>query len=148
MTSCVQASTRRDDNDDVCIHLREYSHPDFVSFEWTVRGLKHLFESSKGGEKSKVTKSIKFGGGRWQCLFYPNSGTDGGTYVSLYLSCEVKLFASALNPSHDHKPTTQPTFEEKENAVSGKYAVSIVILEFCQFKHCHTDGFDYVTIVF
>ncbi|KAF8584490.1 hypothetical protein K439DRAFT_1346016, partial [Ramaria rubella] len=70
--------------------------------EWTVRGLKHLFDSSKGEAKSKVIKSIKFGGGRWQCLFYPNSGMDGGTYVSLYLSCE-------------------PTVEEKENAVNGKW---------------------------
>lgn len=92
-----------------------------------MRGLKHLFESSKGEAKSKVTKSIKFGGGRWQCLFYPNSGMDSGAYVSLYLSCEVKLLASSNIP---YKAATQPTFEEKENAVNGKYATRIVATKF------------------
>jgi hypothetical protein len=40
-------------------------------------------------------------GSRWQILFYPNSGQEGG-YVSLYLSCE-------------------PTAEEKEQAINGKW---------------------------
>lgn len=57
--------------------------------EWTVRDLRQLFDTSKGENKSKVIKSALFGGGKWQCLFYPNSGTDNGAYVSLYLSCEV-----------------------------------------------------------
>lgn len=73
-----------------------------VTFEWTLRGLKSIFESSKGESKSKVTKSVRFGGGRWQILFYANSGTEGGGFVSLYLSCE-------------------PTAEEKDNAVDGKW---------------------------
>ncbi|KAG1772339.1 hypothetical protein EDD22DRAFT_860612 [Suillus occidentalis] len=73
-----------------------------VTFEWTLRGLKNIFESSKGESKSKVTKSVRFGHGRWQILFYANSGTEGGGYVSLYLSCE-------------------PTAEEKDNAVDGKW---------------------------
>ncbi|OAX42125.1 hypothetical protein K503DRAFT_683973 [Rhizopogon vinicolor AM-OR11-026] len=73
-----------------------------VTFEWTLRGLKNIFESSKGESKSKVTKSIRFGGGRWQILFYANSGTEGGGFVSLYLSCE-------------------PTAEEKDNALDGKW---------------------------
>lgn len=71
--------------------------------EWKVTGLKKLFESSKGDAKSKVTRSVKFGGGKWQILFYPNSGTDGGAHLSLYLSCE-------------------PTAEEKEKAsLDGKW---------------------------
>ena len=37
-----------------------------VTFEWTLRGLKNLFDSTKGDTKSKVTKSPKFGDGRWQ----------------------------------------------------------------------------------
>jgi hypothetical protein len=37
-----------------------------IQFEWTVRGLQKLFDSTKGETKSKVTKSAKFGGGRWQ----------------------------------------------------------------------------------
>jgi len=37
-----------------------------VTFEWTLRGLKNLFDSTKGDTKSKVTKSAKFGDGRWQ----------------------------------------------------------------------------------
>ncbi|KAG8967239.1 hypothetical protein FRC03_010314 [Tulasnella sp. 419] len=80
---------------------REFQEATTVTFEWTVRNLKVLFDSSKGEAKSKVTKSVKFGGGRWQILLYPNSGHDGG-YVSLYLSCE-------------------PTQEERENSVNGKW---------------------------
>src|SRR5712691_6928312 len=74
----------------------EYQESNSITFEWTLRGLKNLFESrcacgchvprwdarrnsfrfSKGEAKSKVTKSTKFGGGRWQvrCLarsYYP-----------------------------------------------------------------------------
>jgi hypothetical protein len=69
---------------------------------------------SKGEAKSKVTKSAKFGGGKWQVrrffppsrttihcdypqvLFYANAGppypptdANSGGYVSLFLSCEV-----------------------------------------------------------
>ncbi|KAH8114309.1 hypothetical protein DFH11DRAFT_1593744 [Phellopilus nigrolimitatus] len=80
----------------------EYQESNTVRLDWTIRGLKQLFESSKGEAKSKVTKSVKFGGGRWQILFYPNSGTEGGQYISLYLSCE-------------------PTVDERENAVNGKW---------------------------
>ncbi|KZO99519.1 hypothetical protein CALVIDRAFT_544516 [Calocera viscosa TUFC12733] len=82
----------------------EYLESNTITLEWTLRGLKALFESSKGDAKSKVTRSVKFGGGRWQILFYPNSGvtSDGGGYVSLYLSCE-------------------PTAEEKAAAINGKW---------------------------
>ncbi|KAF8158296.1 hypothetical protein B0H34DRAFT_708202 [Crassisporium funariophilum] len=81
----------------------EYSESSTISFEWTLRGLKNLFDSTKGDKKSKVTKSIRFGRNRWQILFYANAGqtkdgTEGG-FVSLYLSCE-------------------PTPEEKEAALS------------------------------
>ncbi|KDQ62554.1 hypothetical protein JAAARDRAFT_30458 [Jaapia argillacea MUCL 33604] len=85
----------------------EYQESTTIKFDWTLRGLKNLFESSKGDSKSKVIKSAKFGGGRWQILFYANSGTgssgvEGGGYVSLYLSCE-------------------PTAEEKEASLNGKW---------------------------
>ncbi|KAF9468617.1 hypothetical protein BDZ94DRAFT_1153659 [Collybia nuda] len=82
----------------------EYQESVSITFEWTLKGLKNLFESTKGDSKSKVTKSARFGGGRWQILFYPNAGlskegtTEGG-FVSLYLSCE-------------------PTPEEKEMATA------------------------------
>ncbi|KAI8978849.1 hypothetical protein BD414DRAFT_421643 [Trametes punicea] len=77
-----------------------------ISFEWTVRGLKNLFESSKGETKSKVTKSPRFGDGRWQIMFYANSGivgTEGQIFVSVYLACE-------------------PTIAEKESGVNGKWS--------------------------
>ncbi|KAI0632493.1 hypothetical protein C8Q77DRAFT_1125977 [Trametes polyzona] len=77
-----------------------------IRFEWTLRGLKSIFEGSKGEAKSKVIKSPRFGDGRWQILFYANAGivgTDGQTWVSLYLACE-------------------PTTVEKENAVNGKWS--------------------------
>ncbi|KZT42659.1 hypothetical protein SISSUDRAFT_1041276 [Sistotremastrum suecicum HHB10207 ss-3] len=80
----------------------EYSESTSTTLEWKVTGLKTLFDGSVGEAKSKVTKSARFGGGRWQILFYANSGTDGGAYVSLYLSCE-------------------PTIEERENAFNGKW---------------------------
>ncbi|KAJ3513573.1 hypothetical protein NLJ89_g2872 [Agrocybe chaxingu] len=81
----------------------EYIESSSITFEWTLKGLKNLFDSTKGEKKSKVTKSIRFGNNRWQILFYANAGqtkdgTEGG-YVSLYLSCE-------------------PTPEEKEAALS------------------------------
>lgn len=81
--------------------FKEFQESTTVTLEWTVRNLKLLFDSSKGEQKSKVHKSVRFGGGRWQILLYPNSGHEGG-YVSLYLSCE-------------------PTQEEKENAINGKW---------------------------
>lgn len=90
----------------------EFQESNSTVFEWTLRGLKNLFESSKGEAKSKVTKSAKFGGGRWQVLFYANSGppytstdsggTSSGGYVSLFLSCE-------------------PTQEEKDAAYNGRW---------------------------
>lgn len=83
------------------MNTQEYQESTSITFEWTLKDLKSLFDSTKGDSKSKVTKSVRFSGGRWQILFYANSGTEGG-YVSLYLSCE-------------------PTMEEKDNALDGKY---------------------------
>ncbi|KAG8793347.1 hypothetical protein FRC12_003002 [Ceratobasidium sp. 428] len=80
----------------------EFQESSTVTLEWTVRNLKQLFEGSKGDQKSKVVKSALFGGGRWQVLFYPNSGHEGGGFISLYLSCE-------------------PTADEKEKAVNQKW---------------------------
>ena len=37
-----------------------------TTLEWKVTGLKKLFDSSKGDTKSKVTRSVKFGGSKWQ----------------------------------------------------------------------------------
>ncbi|KAF4617497.1 hypothetical protein D9613_006079 [Agrocybe pediades] len=86
-----------------------YSESSSITFEWKLSGLKALFDSTKGDKKSKVTKSVYFGGNRWQILFYANAGqtkdgSDGGGFVSLYLSCE-------------------PTAEEKELALgdSGRW---------------------------
>lgn len=47
----------------------DYQESYSITFEWTLKGLKHLFDSTKGEQKSKVTKSEKFGGGRWQVSF-------------------------------------------------------------------------------
>jgi hypothetical protein len=44
----------------------EFSESSSITFEWTLKGLKSLFDSTKGDKKSKVTKSIRFGGNRWQ----------------------------------------------------------------------------------
>ena len=53
-----------------CQHIMEitseYSEISTVTFEWTLRGLKNLFDTTKGDKKSKVTKSIRFGNDKWQ----------------------------------------------------------------------------------
>ena len=46
----------------------EYSESSSITFEWTLRGLNSLFDSTKGDKKSKVTKSIRFGNNRWQVI--------------------------------------------------------------------------------
>ncbi|KAF8908957.1 hypothetical protein CPB84DRAFT_1674055 [Gymnopilus junonius] len=74
----------------------QYSESSSITFEWTFRGLKTLFDSTKGDKKSKVNKSARFGNDMWQILFYANAGqtkdgTESGGFVSLYLSCEVKI---------------------------------------------------------
>ncbi|KAF9527601.1 hypothetical protein CPB83DRAFT_393844 [Crepidotus variabilis] len=86
----------------------EYAESVTLSFEWTLKGLKNLFDSTKGDKKSKVTKSVKFGNDKWQILFYANAGqskegSEGG-FISLFLSCD-------------------PTAEEKERALgtSGRW---------------------------
>ncbi|KAF8798781.1 hypothetical protein BYT27DRAFT_7202475 [Phlegmacium glaucopus] len=121
----------------------EYSESSSIAFEWTLRGLKTLFDSTKGDKKSKVTKSIRFGGNRWQILFYANAGQtkDGaeGGFVSLYLSCE-------------------PTPEEKEAALSesgkwireGVYKFSFELrnvggIVLCNLKEAQNHSFTYKT---
>ncbi|KAF9454777.1 hypothetical protein P691DRAFT_826991 [Macrolepiota fuliginosa MF-IS2] len=99
----------------------DWSESCSITFEWTIRNLKPLFDSSKGDAKSKAVKSPKFGGGRWQILFYANAGTpkeavgttEGGGYISLFLACE-------------------PTSVERESALrdSGKW-VRDGIYKFC-----------------
>ncbi|PWN20564.1 hypothetical protein BCV69DRAFT_299046 [Microstroma glucosiphilum] len=55
-------------------------------FEWPLTGLRQLFDSSRADVKSKVVKSVTFGGGRWAVLFYAQSGLD--QFCSLYLNAE------------------------------------------------------------
>ncbi|KAG6850067.1 hypothetical protein H0H93_001617 [Arthromyces matolae] len=125
----------------------EYNQSVTITFEWTLRGLKNLFDSSKGDAKSKTTKSMRFGGGRWQILFYANAGTtkegsvpnsEGGGYVSLYLSCE-------------------PTQEERDAVGdSGKYGYTLIDLhpsdlhslaktQVYNLKEAHNHTFSYKT---
>ncbi|KAF5382447.1 hypothetical protein D9615_003009 [Tricholomella constricta] len=102
-----------------------------IAFEWTLKGLKNLFDSTKGESKSKVTKSVRFGGGRWQILFYANAGTSKevpgateGGYVSLYLSCE-------------------PTTEEKEAAMGDGGNIGKTVLY--NLKEAHNHSFSHKT---
>ncbi|KAH9480518.1 hypothetical protein JR316_0007118 [Psilocybe cubensis] len=117
----------------------EYSESSSITFEWTLSGLKSLFDSTKGDKKSKVTKSIRFGNNRWQILFYANAGptkdgTEGGGFVSLYLSCE-------------------PTVEEKEASLwvrEGVYKFSFELRNvgknvLYNAKEAHNHSFTYKT---
>jgi len=45
-------------------------------FEWPLFGLRQMFDGSKSDTKSKVVKSVPFGGGRWTVLFYAQSGHE------------------------------------------------------------------------
>jgi hypothetical protein len=116
-----------------------------VTFEWTLRGLKDLFDSTKGDKKSKskVTKSLVFGNGKWQVhvpavpasdnfrltqtqiLFYANAGqqkegSEGG-FISLFLACEVCIPSTLTSPvCLTLVNARQPTTEEKEAALAGR----------------------------
>lgn len=121
--------------------VEEFQESNSITFEWTVKGLRHLFESSKGEAKSKVTKSVKFGGGQWQILFYANAGTgnanDASSHISLFLSCE-------------------PTQEEKDNSLNGKWVReglfrftfelrNLSKQELFNMKEAHNHSFSYKT---
>ncbi|KAI0771133.1 hypothetical protein BD413DRAFT_551210 [Trametes elegans] len=56
-----------------------------IRFEWTLKGLKSIFEGSKGEAKSKVIKSPRFGDGRWSC-FMPTQASSAPTDKRL-LAC-------------------------------------------------------------
>lgn len=47
-----------------------------ITFEWPLTGLQSIFEGSKADVKSKVIKSVPFGGGKWNVLFYAQSGIE------------------------------------------------------------------------
>lgn len=60
-------------------------------------GLKQHFESSKENTKSKVVRSEAFGGGKWDILFYAQSG-DGNQVSVLFplmLARLARLFQRA-----------------------------------------------------
>ena len=48
--------------------VSDYAESSTITFEWTLKGIKNLFDSTKGEKKSKVTKSIRFGNNRWQVI--------------------------------------------------------------------------------
>ncbi|PWZ03690.1 hypothetical protein BCV70DRAFT_170614, partial [Testicularia cyperi] len=57
-----------------------------ITFEWPLYNLRQYFDSSKTDTKSKVIKSLPFGGGKWTVLFYAQSGVQ--QFCSLYLNAE------------------------------------------------------------
>ncbi|WVQ84040.1 hypothetical protein IAT38_006185 [Cryptococcus sp. DSM 104549] len=71
---------------------QEFAETASVSIEWRITGLKSMYESTRGEQKSKCVKSAVFGDpdNLWEVLWYPNAGTSNqtaGDHVSLYLSC-------------------------------------------------------------
>ncbi|WWD00312.1 hypothetical protein V866_007223 [Kwoniella sp. B9012] len=70
----------------------EFQETTSVCLEWRLTGLKAMYESTRGEQKSKCIKSAVFGDADnlWEVLWYPNAGTStqtAGDHVSLYLSC-------------------------------------------------------------
>ncbi|KAN0061127.1 hypothetical protein ACQY0O_006862 [Thecaphora frezii] len=71
------------------VQIKEATETRTILFEWPLTNLKAHFDSSKSDTKSKVIKSVPFGGGRWTVLFYAQSGMD--QFCSLYLNAEPSL---------------------------------------------------------
>ncbi|EIN12541.1 hypothetical protein PUNSTDRAFT_118336 [Punctularia strigosozonata HHB-11173 SS5] len=91
------------------VDIPEYQETTSLTFEWTLKGLKQIFETSKGEAKAKVIKSAKFDKGRWQVVLLGTSVLPSALktfesqgWVSIYLSCE-------------------PTPEELELGVDGRW---------------------------
>ncbi|KAF8896518.1 hypothetical protein BD779DRAFT_591053 [Infundibulicybe gibba] len=88
-----------------------FSEHNSTTLEWTVKGLKHVFESTMGEAKSRSMFSEHFGHDRWRAQFMANSGeasdqgstsSDGG-WIGLFINC------------------TRTPAEEKEKASSGNW---------------------------
>ncbi|WVQ97835.1 hypothetical protein IAU59_004950 [Kwoniella sp. CBS 9459] len=72
--------------------VQEFQETTSVCLEWRLTGLKAMYESTRGEQKSKCIRSAVFGDADnlWEVLWYPNAGTStqtAGDHVSLYLSC-------------------------------------------------------------
>ncbi|WWC59204.1 uncharacterized protein I303_101754 [Kwoniella dejecticola CBS 10117] len=85
----------------------EFSETTSICLEWRLSGLKAMYESTRGDQKSKCIKSAVFGDADnlWEVLWYPNAGTSTqttGDHVSLYLSCV-------------------PTAQERESSIQNKW---------------------------
>ncbi|WVR04439.1 hypothetical protein IAU60_001442 [Kwoniella sp. DSM 27419] len=85
----------------------EFQETTSVCLEWRLTGLKAMYESTRGDQKSKCIKSAVFGDADnlWEVLWYPNAGTStqtSGDHVSLYLSCV-------------------PTVQERESSIQNKW---------------------------
>ena len=46
--------------------MSEYTEPSTITFEWILRDLRNIFDSTTGDKKSDVIKSALFGDNRWQ----------------------------------------------------------------------------------
>ncbi|WVF70048.1 hypothetical protein IAT40_004835 [Kwoniella sp. CBS 6097] len=71
---------------------QEFQETTSICLEWRLTGLKAMYESTRGEQKSKCIRSAVFGDADnlWEVLWYPNAGTStqtAGDHVSLYLSC-------------------------------------------------------------
>ncbi|WRT65011.1 uncharacterized protein IL334_001952 [Kwoniella shivajii] len=85
----------------------EFQETTSVCLEWKLTGLKTMYESTRGEQKSKCIKSAVFGDADslWEVLWYPNAGTStqtAGDHVSLYLSCV-------------------PTAQERDSSIQNKW---------------------------
>ncbi|KAK8846758.1 hypothetical protein IAR55_005846 [Kwoniella newhampshirensis] len=87
---------------------QEFAETTSVCLEWRLTGLKAMYESTRGDQKSKCIKSAVFGDADnlWEVLWYPNAGTSNqtaGDHVSLYLSCV-------------------PTAQERDSSITNQWA--------------------------
>jgi len=135
-----------------------------VTFEWTLRGLKNLFDSTKGDKKSKVTKSMRFGNGKWQVCSIMFQLYHGMLFLSKPRSFSMRMqvnrrrvlrvvslvcsFLARCIPfdidiwvNLTVNDFRQPTIEEKEAALAGRQVVRCYSVLSLHRSLCSTDGY-------
>ena len=115
-----------------------------VTFEWKLKGLKALFEATKGDLKSKASRSGKFDNGKWQvsqrCYVWVHENTINPPRFSstrmlvfqeikillrdvLVFTCPVMCVVACYSLGWEVHEDEKPTPQEKEAGMSdsGRY---------------------------
>ncbi|CED83348.1 TRAF-like [Phaffia rhodozyma] len=120
-------------------HPLAFKESEVITIDWKLTNLKALFETSRGDSKSRVVKSVLFGGARWQLLFYPNAGGGSQDWCSLYLSCEPTLDEYDEGPPPPTASTFGQTHTSAQSNGAGKSWSRKGVYQF-KFAICSDEG--------